>query len=80
MSGTGSGAIQPQVEISSTLLLTKNAIISLLKSASHDEVHPQALLVVEQLGAKMLGSLSAQRIEEGVEALSQAQATSALTG
>ena len=68
-----SAGVQTQLEISSTLLLTKNAVFALLRASSEDDVQAQAVLALEQLGASILGHISQDRIEEGIAALTKVE-------
>ena len=65
-----SNAIQPQVDLVSTLVNSKNALLAVWKATSHDDVHSQALLTLERLGMKIQGNLSTRRISEASQALS----------
>ncbi|MCJ1374403.1 hypothetical protein MMC20_005635 [Loxospora ochrophaea] len=70
MSSSSSRNVQVQWDLSTTTLLARDTVISLLKVASETEVQPQAVIAMEGLGAAIGGRISPGRIAEAVTALS----------
>src|SRR6266536_2757976 len=67
MSQPGSGAVQPQWNLLETVLLAKDAIVTILKACSDEDVQGQAVLALEGLGFGLM--VHEQRRQAGQNAL-----------